>query len=66
LIAAIPWPYRRNLLITTDGAGATHHFIDHLHDLARKRGQHLEYSIGWELGEREQHAIKLVPGRAVA
>jgi hypothetical protein len=60
-IAQIPWPYRRNLLITTDGAGATHDYINHLHDLARRRGQHLEYSIGWELGEREQNAITLLP-----
>ncbi|GIH70961.1 hypothetical protein Mth01_32140 [Sphaerimonospora thailandensis] len=60
-ITAVPWPYRRNLLITTDGARATHYFIDHLHDLAAKRGQHLEYSIGWELGEREQGAITPLP-----
>ncbi|MEU8247448.1 hypothetical protein [Nonomuraea sp. NPDC048916] len=60
-IAAVPWPYRRSLLITTDGAGATHDFINHLHHLARKRGRHLEYSIGWELGEREQNAIKPLP-----
>jgi hypothetical protein len=63
-IAQIPWPYRRNLLITTDGAGATHDFIGHLHALAARRGQHLEYSIGWELGEREQDALKLVPDDA--
>jgi hypothetical protein len=60
-IAQVPWPYRRNLLITTDGAGATHDFVDHLHELAARRGTHLEYSIGWELGTREQNAIKKVP-----
>lgn len=54
----IPWPYRRNVLITADGAGATHDFLDHLHQRAERRGQHLDYSIGWELGEREQNAIK--------
>lgn len=63
-IAQVPWPYRRNLLITTDGAGATHDFLDHLHQVTARRGTHLEYSIGWELGEREQNAIKRVPADA--
>ncbi|GAA3444442.1 IS1380 family transposase [Planomonospora venezuelensis] len=63
-IAQVPWPHRRNLLITTVGAGATHDFLDHLHEVASRRGQHLEYSIGWELGDREQETIKRVPGDA--
>ncbi|MGJ6966955.1 transposase [Streptosporangium sp. G11] len=63
-IAQISWPYRRNPLTTTDGAGATHGFLDHLHELAARRGTHLEYSIGWEPGEREQDTLKRVPADA--
>jgi hypothetical protein len=63
-IEQIPWPHRRNLLVTIDGAGASHALIDHLHALDDRPGQRLEYSAGWDLGDREKTAIGLVPETA--
>ena len=63
-IAALPPAYRRNLMITVDGAGFSHKFLEHLDKLAARRGYTLIYSCGWELGEREKTALRLVPGDA--
>lgn len=60
-IAALPPAYRRRLMITCDGAGASHGLIAHLDALARRPGHQLVYSVGWDLGERERGAIALVP-----
>src|SRR5262249_54296381 len=48
-INQIPEPWRRNLLITADGAGATHHLLDWLTSLGREPdgedpGMRVEYS----------------------
>ena len=63
-IAALPPKYRRRLMVTCDGAGASHDLIAHLDALARRPGHQLIYSVGWELGKREKAAISAVPGRA--
>src|ERR1700722_12037028 len=63
-IAALPPAYRRNLMVTVDGAGFSHKFLEHLDPLAARRGYTLIYSCGWELGEREKAALRLVPGGA--
>src|SRR5260370_15691836 len=63
-IAAIPPKHRRRLMVTCDGAGASHGLIAHLGKLAARPGYQLIYSVGWELGEREKRAIRLVPARA--
>jgi hypothetical protein len=63
-IAALPPAYRRNLMVTVDGAGFSHKFLEHLDTLAARRGYTLTYSCGWELGEREKAALRLVPGGA--
>ena len=63
-IAALPSAFRRNLMVTTDGAGFSHKFLEHLDTLAARRGYTLIYSCGWELGEREKAALRLVPGGA--
>ena len=63
-IAALPPRYRRNLMITVDGAGFSHKFLEHLDKLAARRGHALVYSAGWELDEREKAAIRLVPEQA--
>jgi hypothetical protein len=63
-IAALPPAYRRNLMVTVDGAGFSHKFLEHLDTLAARRGHTLIYSCGWELGEREKAALRLVPGGA--
>jgi len=60
-IAALPPAFRRNLMITVDGAGFSHQLLEHLDKLAARRGHTLIYSAGWELDTREKAAIKLVP-----
>ena len=63
-IAALPPKYRRRLMVTADGAGASHGLIARLDALASRRGHQLVYSVGWDLGERERTAIAAVPGEA--
>jgi hypothetical protein len=63
-IAALPPGLRRKLMITCDGAGASHDLIRHLDKLAARRGYELAYSVGWALGEREKAALRLVPEQA--
>jgi hypothetical protein len=60
-ITALPPAYRRRLMVTADGAGASHGLIERLDALAARRGYQLIYSVGWELGERERTAITAVP-----
>ena len=63
-IAALPPGLRRRLMITTDGAGASHELVTHLDKLAARPGHQLIYSVGWALGEREKTALRLVPQQA--
>jgi len=63
-IAALPPRWRRNLMVTVDGAGFSHKLVEHLDALARRRGDTLVYSCGWELDAREKAAIGLVPEQA--
>lgn len=63
-IAALPPAFRRRLMVTVDGAGASHGLIQHLDKLARRPGYQLSYSVGWALTEREKTAIRLVPVQA--
>src|SRR5205809_355528 len=56
-IAALPPKHRRRLMVTCDGAGASHDLIARLDALARRPGHQLIYSVGWELGQREKDAI---------
>jgi nucleotide-binding universal stress UspA family protein len=63
-IAALPPRFRRRLMVTVDGAGASHELIAHLDTLASRRGYQLIYSVGWTLSDREKTAIRLVPERA--
>jgi hypothetical protein len=60
-IAALPPAFRRKLMVTADGAGASHGLIARLDALAGRRGYELTYSAGWALGERERAALWLVP-----
>src|SRR3954447_6336584 len=52
------------LMITTDGAGASHALIAHLDKLAARRGHQLAYSGGWALTGRQKAALRLVPEQA--
>ena len=63
-IAALPPKHRRKLMVTCDGAGASHDLISRLDALASRRGYQVTWSVGWELGEREKLAIAMVPARA--
>ena len=60
-IAALPPGFRRRLMITCDGAGASHDLVKHLDKLAARPGYQVIYSIGWALGGREKAALRLVP-----
>jgi hypothetical protein len=63
-IAALPPAFRRRLMITCDGAGASHDLIARLDKLAARPGYQVIYSVGWELGKREKAAIAAVPDQA--
>lgn len=61
-MAQVPAPYRRDVLVTIDGAGASHEVIAHLHALNTApvhggRGRRVEYSIGWPVDARTTSAI---------
>ena len=60
-IAALPPEHRRRLMVTCDGAGASHGLLARLDSLAARPGYQLVYSVGWELGARERAAITRVP-----
>jgi Transposase DDE domain group 1 len=63
-IAQLPARYRRDLLITADGAGASHGLVEHISALNASPWRRVHYSIGWELGARERTAIAGVPACA--
>jgi Transposase DDE domain group 1 len=63
-ITALPPKFRRRLMVTCDGAGASHGLIERLDALAARPGHQLVYSVGWELGERERTALGQVPEQA--
>jgi hypothetical protein len=63
-IAALPPAFRRKLMVTCDGAGASHALITRLDELASRRGYQVTWSAGWELAGRERRAIALAPGAA--
>ena len=63
-ITALPPALRRKLMVTCDGAGASHDLVKKLDKLASRRGYQLAYSVGWALTGREKAAIALVPGTA--
>jgi len=60
-ITQVPMPYRRNLLIRCDGAGASHQLLDWLHAQGQVRGRSLDYSVGFTIGENVRHAITELP-----
>jgi Transposase DDE domain group 1 len=60
-IAAIPAKWRRNLLITIDGAGSSHAVVEHLEKLNTQPGWSVAYSVGFDLDERARGAIGQMP-----
>jgi hypothetical protein len=63
-ITALPPGFRRRLMVTCDGAGASHDLIARLDALAARPGYQVIYSVGWELAAREKAAITAVPAGA--
>jgi hypothetical protein len=64
----IPAAWRTDVLVTIDGAGASHEVINHLTTLNTatvhgKRGRRIEYSIGWPVDERTMGAISALRER---
>lgn len=60
-IAQIPGTHRRDLLIRSDGAGASRQLLNWLTEQGKVRGRHVEYSVGFAITEKIRDAIKLVP-----
>ena len=63
-ITALPPAFRRRLMVTCDGAGASHDLIARLDTLAARPGYQVTYSADWDLGARERAAIAAVPAGA--
>jgi hypothetical protein len=68
-IAQIPEPWRHNLLITADGAGATHQLLNWLTSLDREPdgddpGMRVEYTVGWPVDKNTGRAIAVLPPEA--
>jgi hypothetical protein len=63
-ITALPPALLRRLMVTCDGAGASHALVTELDRLAARHGYQAAYSVGWELGARERAAIGTVPEAA--
>jgi hypothetical protein len=68
-ITQLPAPWRHNLLITADGAGATHKLLNWITDLNRPTdgddpGIRVEYSVGWPVDKHTGRAIALLPAEA--
>jgi hypothetical protein len=68
-LAQIPAPWRTDILVSIDGAGASHDVITHLTALNTalkhgKRGRRVEYTIGWACDERTMTALGELPGSA--
>jgi hypothetical protein len=64
-ITQLPEAFRGDLLVTVDGAGASHGLVDHLTELNTahmhgKRGRRVEYSVGWPVDARTRAAIDAV------
>ncbi len=62
-LAQVPPVHRRDVLVTVDGAGASHGLIEHLDGLNTagqhgRRGRRVEYSIGWPVDARTRSAIE--------
>ena len=60
-ITQVPMPYRRNLLIRCDGAGASHQLLDWLHAQGQVRGRSLDYSVGFTTPASLQRCSSTAP-----
>jgi Transposase DDE domain group 1 len=65
-IAALPPAYRRRLMVTCDGAGASHGLISRLDELAARPGHQLTYFSGLGPGRTGAHRDYRRPGAGLA
>src|SRR5262249_58499939 len=63
-IGALPPALRRRLMVTCDGAGASHQLVKELDRLASRHGYQVAWSVGWALRAREQAALGAGPAAA--
>jgi hypothetical protein len=63
-IAALPPQFRRKLMVTRDGAGASHDLVRKPGRLASRHGCQLTCSAGRAPGGREKTALGLAPATA--
>ena len=61
-LAQVPAEWRADVLVTVDGAGASHDVINYLTGLNTalthgRRGRRVEYTIGWPVDDRTQAGI---------
>jgi hypothetical protein len=68
-LAQIPAPWRTDLLVSIDGAGASHEVVEHLSGRNTalthgRRGRRVEYSIGWACDERTMTRLGELPESA--
>jgi hypothetical protein len=63
-IAQIPAAHRRDVLIRSDGAGASHDLLDWITELNRVRGRRVEYSVGFAITAPLRRAIAICPEAA--
>ena len=63
-LAQIPSRYRRDVLVTVDGAGATRDLVAHLTALNTAPGRRVHYSVGFDCDERARAAIHRAPESA--
>lgn len=59
-IAQIPATYRRKILVRVDGAGATHEFLEHLHQMNSVL-RTVRFTVGWTITEVDEAAIAALP-----
>jgi hypothetical protein len=65
-LAQLPAPWRSDILVSIDGAGASHEVIKHLTSLNTalkhgKRGRRVEYTIGWACDEPTMTGLGELP-----
>jgi len=65
-IAQVPARYRRKMLITCDGAGATHALVNHVTALNARPGYQAHYSVGLDFDERIRAVLPDLPETAWA
>lgn len=63
-IAQIPAKYRRKMLFTCDGAGATHALVEHISKLNARAGFLVHYSAGFDFDERIRAVLPRLPESA--